>query len=93
MRNEILQCVKVFVLFGLNVKQIEPKEWRRVVTAGHAHIVDQGKTMKIFATLTLFLGLFSLQGCFDSSNSQTQQHGADASKASVHMQKPDSDKK
>ena len=49
--------------------------------------------MKIIATLTLSLALLSLQGCFDSSDSKTQQHDADSSKASVQMQKPDSDKK
>jgi hypothetical protein len=49
--------------------------------------------MRMCAVLLLTLGLSSLQGCFDSSNSETQKNNADASKASVQMQKPDSDTK
>jgi hypothetical protein len=45
--------------------------------------------MKIIATLNLALGLLSLQGCFDSSDTQTRQNNADGSKASVQMQKPE----
>lgn len=45
--------------------------------------------MKILAAASLVLSLLSLQGCFDSSDTQTRQNNADGSKASVQMQKPE----